>query len=607
MQSPSSNNTLYNKPYLGQLLSLLKMDKDYFKAEGNYLFAQDNGQVKKVLDLAGGYGSLLLGHNHPQLKDLMKELVDENSCQHHQLSKKSKANSLGSEINRLIHAETGCNYHSIILNTGAEAVEAALKHSLLAYDKKLRTIQETIDKNLLTIGESVFQNNRTAVLSFEGHEFNSISDLQSFINAFNNPYLNNYKPVILVTNKSFHGKTMGALSVTSNSYFREPFLKHSPIQSIHLDFNSDDQNELFTAQEFEVLIPQVSNSGSLTIKRKTLSRIAATIIEPVIGEGGVYVLKKEFLKRLRELTLKYKVPLIFDEVQSGCFRTGTFLASFQQGVKADYYILGKSLGGGISKISAVMIDQSYYIPEFDLIHSSTFAEDDLSCAIASRALKLMIDNKNRVLKAGDHLLYELSTLKNKYPDVIKDVRGLGLMIGINFQDFDQSRNYGLQGISRSKFFGYVLTAYLLNTKDIRVSVTMSDCRTIRILPSMFITREERDRFIFAMYELCKILEYGDFYSLISFLLPNDYRNLRPISNFNRGKIPLDPIEDCVDEVGFLLHYIDINTVRKYLNSLDLLPDEVIFNLIKTLKPFSEPVIIGRNRILNRQGKAVCIT
>ena len=114
-------------------------------------------------------------------------------------------------------------------------------------------------------------------------------------------------------------------------------------------------------------------------------------------------------------------------------------------------------------------------------------------------------------------------------------------------------------------------------------------------------------FIEALDELCRILKYGDFYSLISFLLPNKYQHLRPISNFSPQSIKMDDTNGCVDEVGFLLHYIDINTIRHYIPSLDVLPDDAVLYIINRLSQFSEPVLIGRNRIKSSNGKEICIT
>ena len=95
--------------------------------------------------------------------------------------------------------------------------------------------------------------------------------------------------------------------------------------------------------------------------------------------------------------------------------------------------------------------------------------------------------------------------------------------------------------------------------------------------------------------------------MVSFLLPEKYQHLRSISNFYPDTVPLDDESKCTDKVGFLIHYIDINTVRSYLPSLDVLPEKVVLSLIQQLRHFSEPVVIGRNSIKNIHNQEISIT
>jgi len=600
-------STTYTKPYLQELLSILKMDKEFYSAEGNYLYSLEEDKRIEYLDLAGGYGSLLLGHNHPELVRVAQNLLSDQICSNHQLSKKTNLELLCKKINDLISQKTKSNYSTIILNSGSEAVEAAIKHALLAFDCKLKAIEIEINKALMIINESYFFRNPYKALIYDSYEFNNIDEISSFLESLNNNVFNSCKPKIVASNKSFHGKTLGALSVTSNKLYRNPFLKDTSFETIYLDINTECPDNLFAENEIVILIPKIAKNGQLSFNRRSLNLIAAAIIEPVIGEGGVHVVPADFLSGLRALTVNNNIPLIFDEIQSGCFRTGLFLASFHQDVFADYYITGKSLGGGLSKISAVSIEQGQYIPEFDILHSSTFAEDDYSSFIAINSLDLIIGNKFRIQDLSDFFFSSLNELKGQYPEIIQDVRGLGLMIGISFKSMEHSSCFGIQGVYRSRHFGYLIAAYLLNEKNIRVSVTLSDSKTLRLLPSLYINKKQIDQFIKVLDELCRILKYGDFYSLISFLLPNKYQHLRPISNFSPQCIKMDDTNGCIDEVGFLLHYIDINTIRHYIPSLDVLTDDAVLCIINRLSQFSEPVLIGRNRIKSSNGKEICMT
>lgn len=597
----------YTKPYLQRLLSVLKLDKDYCAAKGNYLYSFDGKRQNKYLDLTGGFGSVLLGHNHPELVNEAQNLLENKSSFHHQLSRKSKLNSLCKKINDLIKTETHFNYTTVILNTGAEAVEAAIKHALLVFDNKLVTIEKEIEKSLLNINESYFFRYPGKPLVFSDYEFETIEAVSSYLNSLNANIFKDHKPKIIASNRSFHGKTLGALSVTSNPLFRNPFVKNSAFETIFIDINAKCPDHLFLNQTLQIYVPVLKKNGVLSFIKRKLNLIAAAILEPIIGEGGVHVVSQEFLRDLRKFTKQYNIPLIFDEIQSGCFRTGEFMASFHQKVQADYYILGKSLGGGLSKISAVSIEESQYVSEFDLLHSSTFAEDDFSSVIATRSLDLLSDNRHNIEKTAKDLFAILNNLKLQYPEVIHQIRGLGLMIGIEFKSMEFSSSFGLQGIYRCQYFGYVLAAYLLNEKNIRVSVTLSDAKTLRLLPSLFIDETQIAALYDSLADLCKILKFGDFYSLVSFLLPKKYQHLRSVSDFQPQTIPLDDESNCIDKVGFLIHYIDINTVRAYLPSLDILPEQVVLSLIQKLRNFSEPVIIGRNRIKNIQNQEISIT
>lgn len=602
-----SSDKKYNQGYLQELLSLLKLDKEYREATGNYLYSYEGNDKVRYLDLAGGYGSLLLGHNHPEIVNTATKVLDQNVCFHHQLSVKPNLNRLCKKINDLINERTGSGYNITILNTGAEAVEAAIKHSLLGFYKRLEEYMKEREKALVGINEMYFKRNPKRPLSYNGVAFDSVEDLRLYMESLDGIRAVIDKPKVVISNRSFHGKTLGALSVTSNAKFRSPFIKNSTIEPVFLDIHSENYLEIFEENVSHMVIPYLTRDHRLSFKRRKFNLIAAVLIEPIIGEGGIHVVPKKFLGSLRDHTKSHNIPLIFDEIQSGCFRTGHFLASFIQEIDADYYILGKALGGGLSKISALAIDEAHYIPEFDLLHSSTFAEDDYSSIIALKSIDLLIDNKSGIRGTSDYIFRKLNALQDRYPNIINEVRGSGLMIGINFRSLAMSSSYGLQGVYRSQYFGYILSAYLLNEWQIRVSVTLSDSYTLRLLPSLYIKKTQVDLFIKALTELCKILEYGDFYSLISFLLPPNYQRLRPVRKFKTGTVPLDDVSNCKQQVGFLLHYIDINTVRSYLPSLDLLPDEVVLTLIRMIIGFSEPVVIGRNRIKNNKGEKICIT
>ncbi len=127
---------------------------------------------------------------------------------------------------------------------------------------------------------------------------------------------------------------------------------------------------------------------------KIYVNVSGIFVEPIQGEGGIHILSKDFLEFCRRTASEHEIPLIFDEIQCGMGRTGTFTYSEQTGVIADYYLFSKSLGGGLSKISALLIKDTLYEEDFGFIHTLTFAEDDHSSALALTDLNLLERNES---------------------------------------------------------------------------------------------------------------------------------------------------------------------------------------------------------------------
>jgi len=117
--------------------------------------------------------------------------------------------------------------------------------------------------------------------------------------------------------------------------------------------------------------------------------VAAVVLEPIAGEGGVRSLPAAFVTRLCEVCAEHGIPIVADEIQTGMGRTGTFLASHAMGLDPDYVCLGKALGGGLVKIGAMLVKRSRHVGAFSINHTSTFAEDDFTCGVALKALQLL--------------------------------------------------------------------------------------------------------------------------------------------------------------------------------------------------------------------------
>lgn len=596
----------FARPYLKDLLTKLKLNKIYLKGEGNYIFYKNkNNDEKKVLDFIGGYGSLLLGHHHPEIQQYAKKLLEEKLTIHSQLSQKHYAGKLAKSLSDIIAKYTGKSYITTFSNSGAEAVEAAIKHMRLIYNRKITNQLDRISKELHSISNYFSKSEKHFIVNVEGSLFSSYSEFKKYIFSINKNQINNNSPFLLAAKKSFHGKTTGALDITYNEEFRSVFqlIDSDSKKANFFSENKEEINEIINQSYFELKIPGLSPKGEIYFQKVKISSCLGIIIEPIQGEGGVNEINQEFLSYLREKANELKIPLVFDEIQCGFYRTGSLFHSMKLKVFADYYLLGKSLGGGLVKNAALIIDKEIYDEEFGLVHTSTFAEDEYTCAISLKALEVSKNYSEKVDEISNYFFQKLHQLKNECPEVINEIRGDGLMMGITFYDFDDSNNYSFQMISRTGYLNYFTASYLLDNWDIRVAPTLSDKFTLRLQPSVLTTKEEIDYFIEAIRSLCQILYYRDFYKFIEHLLPEKERGLRPLEDFGRDVVPFE-ISLGLKTVGFITHYINEKGARKGDESLELLSDDAINNLLYDVLPIASPIILGSKVIKSISGKRV---
>jgi putrescine aminotransferase len=258
---------------------------------------------------------------------------------------------------------------------------------------------------------------------------------------------------VISTVNSFHGKTLGALSATGRDLFRDPF---QPLLNgfEHVPFNDID-----------------------SMKRVMNSEVAAVIVEPIQGEGGIIVPSDDYLPMVRNLCDEYGALLICDEVQTGLGRTGKMFASDHYNVVPDILASAKALGGGVMPIGAFTakpaIWEKYITSPF--LHTSTFGGNPLACVAAVAAIHVLQD-EDMVQKAavtGAYFLDNLKKLQQAFPDVIQEVRGKGLMIGIELTK---------EGI------GGLLISELVN-KGVLAAYTLNNPKVIRIEPPLMITKE----------------------------------------------------------------------------------------------------------------------
>ena len=167
----------------------------------------------------------------------------------------------------------------------------------------------------------------------------------------------------------------------------------------------------------------------------------------------------------------------------------------------------------MAKISAMLVRQSRYRQDFELVHSSTFAKDSYSCLIAIEVLRLLEADDGAAYRLaaerGDRLAAALASVRADFPEVVKDVRGRGLMLGLEFHDQSDAAAPTVRDHARAGLLGYALAGYLLREHRVRIFPTASATNTLRIEPSIYLTDAEIDHLTTALRALCTVLRDQD--------------------------------------------------------------------------------------------------
>ena len=265
----------------------------------------------------------------------------------------------------------------------------------------------------------------------------------------------------IAAQNAFHGKTYGSLTATGRDLFRKPF---EPLL----------QN--FTHVEF-------GNIEALEAAIDT--ETAAFILEPIQGEGGIIVPPDGYLAAVRALCDKYGVLMIADEVQTGIGRTGKWFGVDHEGVTPDIMALAKALGGGIMPIGSFTATPEVWtgLIESPFLHTSTFGGNQMACVAGLATLKVIEEEDllNRGASAGAYLKKGLEEVQKDYPLVIKDVRGRGMMIGIELT------KEGAGGMLMS----------LMIDSNILVAYTLNNPKVIRMEPPLTMPIEVIDQVLTA--------------------------------------------------------------------------------------------------------------
>lgn len=366
----------------------------FVSGDGSYLI--DN-KGDRYLDLMTNYGVNIFGHSSSSINEMLIRQLTRLPVLHGSFGNDARAQAAMRLVKRCGRQLSRVYF----CNSGAEAVEAALKFAVLATGKK------------------------------------------------------NF----LACRNGFHGKTLGALSATSEESYREPF---EPLLWTFQAIDYDDTNQLAAAID---------------------DRTAAIIVEPIQGEGGIIVPGNNYLKNVKEVCVAKNILMIIDEMQTGVGRTGQFLESDRGGMSYDILCLGKGLAGGMPVGATVVSENiSEKIPKG--IHTSTFGGNPLAAAGILATLDLLTDDLLiYIKKTGEYFLNRLQSIES---ELVSQVRGRGLMIGVEVK---RKRDEILQHLQRE-----------------RILAAPAAQNVIRFLPPYIIERSQVDLVIEKLEKIFNVLE-----------------------------------------------------------------------------------------------------
>lgn len=365
----------------------------------------------KYIDCIGGFGTYIGGHRNPEVVKYVEAQLSRLTLSSTELLEPLR----GYLCEAIAMITPGDLQYSYLTNGGAEAVEMAIKMAIL----------------------------------YNGSGY--------FISTVN----------------GFHGKSIGALSMTGKDVYREKYYPNLMQQVEHIEYGS--------ADALEQAIKNINAVGQ---------HVTAFIVEPIQGEAGVVIPPKGYLKKVREICTKYGVVMICDEIQTGMGRTGRMWRCEEEDVVPDILIFGKAVSGGIVPITGIISRKEVFLGSGladnpFILGSPTFGGNAIACSAFLGIIKYIVENDIPKLAAekGEYFLKKLLEMQKKHK-ILESVRGAGLMIALEFK----TSELGYE-VSKGMFERYIL-----------VSGTLNNARVIRIEPPAIISYESIDKTVAALDE-----------------------------------------------------------------------------------------------------------
>ena len=406
-------------PALCKALKVLGYNKQYVRGKGAYLFDQAGN---RYVDCLSGFGTFACGRNHPAIREALKQTMDLDLPNMVAMGVASLSGLLARELTKIAPGELEMVFFT---NSGTEGVETAIKYARAGTGK----------------------------------------------------------PRIVHCKRSFHGLSLGSLSVNGNDEFKEgfgPMLE--PVSSV--PFND------------------------LAALERELARgdVAGFIVEPIQGKG-VFVPSDAYLPEAAALCRKHKAIFIADEVQTGLGRTGKMFACEHWGVEPDILIVAKALSGGYMPVGAVLSKRWIHEKVFSrldrcFVHSSTFTENDLAMAAGLSTLSVLREEKlvENAAAMGTRLADGLRKVGRQY-EMFGEVRGRGLMIGIEFRaptSLTLKMGWNLLHSLDPSLFCQAMLIPLLSDHRVLAQVAGHHLDVIKLLPSLVINEDDVDYLVCAL-------------------------------------------------------------------------------------------------------------
>jgi len=295
---------------------------------------------------------------------------------------------------------------------------------------------------------------------------------------------------LLYADRAFHGLTCGALSLMNGEYWRDGFGPLLP------------DTKPVPFGDLEALEQQLSTR-----------HYAAFFVEPLQSEGGIRVPHAAYLPAAQSLCRRYGSLFVLDEVQTGMYRTGPFLAAHHFGLDPDMVVLAKALSGGLIPVSATLMSDAVYGSVYRtmqraIVHASTFGENSLAMRAGLATLEVLERGKlgSRATRMGEELQRRLADELSSY-EMVKDVRGMGLLLGIEFTTPARlSLRVPFEAFAKihPAMFGQIMVMRLFRDHGVLTQICGNDFMVLKVAPPLVITENQADEFVAAIRSVVEL-------------------------------------------------------------------------------------------------------